>query len=182
MKKITKIFIALLSITVLAGAAVPVEAASADVNIEIEATTMEDVSVTVPTQLPMVFRADGTNTLPTNWKIENCSTIAGIHLSQVEMNAGSTGWKLLAAEKDTKKLSADTKALQFSLGKEGAFKLVAPTNGTESATGQVTFEPTEISIPSGEEQILNFDVKRGAFRTDEASAKAFDMILTFEFN
>ena len=55
MKKINVLLAALLSVTVLFGAAVPANAASADVNIEIKATTMDGVSVTVPTQLPILF-------------------------------------------------------------------------------------------------------------------------------
>ena len=57
-----------------------------------------------------------------------------------------------------------------------------PADGTESASGSVSFGSTDISIPSGESQILSFDVERGAFTKTEASAKAFDMVLTFKFN
>ena len=98
------------------------------------------------------------------------------------MNAEDSGWKLLADTIDTKTLSADTKSIKFSVGKSGALKLVVPTGGTESASGSVTFGDTEISIPSGETQILSFGVERGAFTTSEASAKAFNMVLTFNFN
>ena len=64
----------------------------------------------------------------------------------------------------------------------GALKLVVPTSGTENTSGSVSFGNTEISIPSGETQVLSFDVERGAFTKSEASAKAFDMVLTFNFN
>lgn len=173
---------ALLSVTVVLGTAVPTYAASADVNIEVQETTMDNVSVTVPTSIPIVFNADGTNTLPTNWTIENLSTIAGIHLSQIDMNGGNSGWKLLADSQNVKTISKDTKSIKFSVGKAGALKLVAPTSGTENASGTVTFGDTEISIPSGKTQVLSFDVERGAFTKSEASAKAFDMVLTFKFN
>ncbi len=173
---------ALLSVTVIFGAAVPTYAASSDVKIEVKATTMDNVSVTVPTTIPIVFNADGTNTLPTNWTIENVSTIAGIHLSEIDMNAESSGWKLLAESQDVKVLSKDTKSIKFSVGKAGALKLVAPTSGTESASGSVSFGDTEIAIPSGATQVLSFGVERGAFTKSEASAKAFDMVLTFNFN
>lgn len=182
MKKVKVLLAALLSVTVVLGAAVPTYAASSDVNIEVKATTMDNVSVTVPTSIPIVFNADGSNTLPTNWTIENLSTIAGIHLSQIDMNAESSGWKLLADSENVKTLSADTKSIKFSVGKAGALKLVVPTSGTESATGIVTFDNTEIAIPSGETQVLSFGVERGAFTEAEASAKAFDMVLTFNFN
>lgn len=182
MKKVKVLLAALLSVTVVLGAAVPTYAASSDVNIEVKATTMDNVSVTVPTSIPIVFNADGSNTLPTNWTIENLSPIAGIHLSQIDMNAENSGWKLLAASENVKTLSADTKSIKFSVGKSGALKLVVPTKGTASETGTVTFGSTDISIPSGETQILSFDVERGAFTESEASAKAFNMVLTFNFN
>ena len=177
-----KVLVAILSLVVLVGTVIPADAASADVNIEVKATTMDNVSVTVPTSLPIVFNEDGTNTVPTNWTIENISSIAGIHLSQVDMNANSSGWKLLAASQDTKVLRADTKSMKFSIGKAGALKLVAPTTGNEGATGTVSFDDNAIAIASGETQVLAFDVQRGAFTQDVATAKAFDMVLTFNFN
>ena len=182
MKKIKVFLTALLSVTVVFGATIPVHAASSDVKIEVQATSMDNVSVTVPTSIPIVFNADGSNTLPTNWTIENVSTIAGIHLSQIDMNAENSQWKLLADSVNVKTLSADTKSIKFSVGKAGTMKLVVPTSGTESATGMVTFADSEISIPSGESQILSFDVERGAFTNAEASSKAFNMVLTFNFN
>ena len=57
------------------GAAIPVNAASADVKIQVEATTMDNVSVTIPTTLPIIFVEDGTNILPSDWTIENVSSI-----------------------------------------------------------------------------------------------------------
>ena len=177
-----KVLATILSLVVVMSVAIPANAASADVNIEVKATTMDNVSVTVPTTLPIMFNEDGTNTLPSNWTIENISSIAGIHLSTVDMDAKTSGWKLLAASADTKVLPADTKSIKFSTGKAGALKLVAPTTGTESTTGTVSFGDTEIAIPSGETQVLAFDVQRGAFTADQATAKAFDMVLTFNFN
>lgn len=177
-----KVLAAILSVVVIMGAAIPVNAASADVNIEVKATTMDNVSVTIPSTLPIVFNEDGTNTLPSNWTIENISSIAGIHLSTVDMDAKTSGWKLLAASQDTKTLKADTKSIKFSIGKQGALKLVAPTSGNESTTGTVSFDENAIAIPSGQTQVLSFDVQRGAFTQDMASAKAYDMVLTFNFN
>ena len=182
MKQVKVLLAALLSVTVILGTAVPTYAASSDVKIEVKETTMDNVSVTVPTTIPIVFNADGSNTLPTNWTIENVSTIAGIHLAKIDMDAGSSGWKLLADTQNVKTLSKDTKSIKFSVGKAGALKLVAPTSGTDSTSGSVTFGNTEIEIPSGQTQVLSFGVERGAFTKSEASAKAFDMVLTFNFN
>lgn len=182
MKKVKVLLAALLSVTVVLGTAVPTQAASSTVDIEVKATDMDNVSVTVPSSIPIVFNADGTNTLPTNWTIENKSSIAGIHLTQIEMNAGASGWKLLCDSYDVKSMRANTKSIQFSVGLENNLKLVAPNNGQEDEMGSVTFGETDISIPSGETKNLAFHVERGAFTQAEASAKAFDMVLTFNFN
>lgn len=181
MKKLKVLLVAVLSVTTLFGATISANAASTEVNIEIKATTMDNVSVTVPTTVPIVFNENGTNTLPTNWTIENRSTIAGIHLAKIEMT-GVGEWKLLADTEDTRELEVDTKSIQFYAGKTGALKLVDPTEQHASNKGLVTFADTEVAIASGETQVLAFDVKRGAFTANEAMAKAFDMVLTFEFN
>ena len=182
MKKAKMLLAVILSATMILGGTITTYAASTDVTIEVEATVMDRVSVTVPTTLPILFNEDGSNTLPTNWTIENRSAIAGIHLASVSMDAKTTGWKLMAPSGDTKVLKADTKTIQFSLGKAGELKMVTPTTGAESATGMAEFGETEITIPSGQTQVLSFAVSRGAFTKAAAAAKAFDMVLTFAFN
>ncbi len=182
MKKAKMILAAILSVTIILGGTIPSYAASTDVTIEVEATAMDRVSVTVPTTLPILFNEDGSNTLPTNWTIENRSAIAGIHLASVSMDAKTTGWKLMGSSGDTRVLKADTKTIQFSVGKSGALKMITPTSGSESATGMVEFDDADIVIPSGQTQVLSFTVSRGAFTKASAAAKAFDMVLTFAFN
>ena len=182
MRKTKLLLAAILSATMILGGAMTTYAASTDVTIEVEATTMDRVSVTVPTTLPILFNDDGTNTFPTNWTIENRSAIAGIHLTSVSMDAKSTGWKLMAPSGDTKVLKADTKTIQFSLGKAGSLKMVVPTEGAESTTGMVEFGESDIAIPSGQTQLISFEVARGAFTKAAAAAKAFDMVLNFAFN
>lgn len=182
MKKVKILLAALLSVTVVFGATVPAQAASSRVDIEVKETDMDNVSVTVPSTIPIVFNADGTNTLPTNWTIENKSVIAGIHLAKIEMNAGNSGWNLLNSSTNVKEMAVNTKSIRFSVGLAGNLKIVAPTNGNEDATGSVTYGNADIAIPSGETKVLAFQVERGAFTNPEASAKAFDMVLTFNFN
>ena len=183
MKKIKILVAALLSVTVVLGTVVPACAAEpvSEVQIEVNATDM-NVSVTVPSTLPIVFNADGTNTFPEHWTIENVSTLAGIHLKQVDLNAGGTGWKLV---KDTSKVRTQTvngKAIKFSAGVAGNMQLVEPTNGTESETGTATFGESDICIAAGQSRDLIFVVERGAFTQTTVSAKAFTMELGFEFN
>ena len=182
MKKVKVLLAALLSVTVVLGTVVPTQAASSTVDIEVRATDMDNVSVTVPSSIPIVFNADGSNTLPTNWTIENKSAIAGIHLSKIEMNAGTSGWKLLGSSANVKEMTVNTKSIRFSLGLEGDLRLVTPTNGNEDATGSITYEKTDMVLSSGESKNIVFNVERGAFTNSEASAKAFDMVLTFNFN
>lgn len=180
MKK--KLLSLILFATLVMGAAISANAASSEVDITIKATTMDNVSVTVPTTLPIIFNEDGSNTLPSNWTIKNVSTIAGIHLSEINLNSESTGWKLLTESENTKILAADTKSIKFYAGKAGNLKLVSPASSTANTEGSVTYAANEIAIASGESQVLTFEVERGAFTKAEASAKAFNMVLTFEFN
>ena len=183
MRKTKVLLAALLSVTIVLGGVTTAQAAeTAEVMIDVKATALDQTCVTVPGTLPVVFNEDGTNLLPSDWTIENLSTIAGIHLKKVEMDSKESGWKLLANSADTKKLPVDSKSIQFYMGKAGALKLIAPTSGTESTTGLFEFGAEDISIPSGETQVISFDINRGAFKTAKSAAKAFDMVLTFEFN
>ena len=183
MRKIKVLLAALLSVTAVLGGVNTAHAAqSAEVMIDVKATALDQTVVTVPGTLPVVFNEDGTNLLPSDWSIENGSSIAGIHLKKVEMDAKESGWKLLEDSADTKTLPVDTKSIQFYMGKAGELKLIAPTSGTEASTGSFEFGANDISIPSGGTQLISFDINRGAFKTAKAAAKAFDMVLTFEFN
>lgn len=183
MRKAKVLFATLLSVTAVLGGVNTAHAAqSAEVMIDVKATALDQTIVTVPGTLPVVFNEDGSNLLPSDWTIENGSTIAGIHLEKVEMDAKESGWKLLAASADTKTLPADSKSIQFYMGKAGELKLIAPTSGSEASTGSFEFGADDISISSGGEQVISFDINRGAFKTAKAAAKAFDMVLTFQFN
>ena len=144
-------------------------AASADVNIEVKATDM-NVSVTVPTVVPIVFNEDGTNTYPTNWTIENISSIAGIYLYSVDLT-GNNGWKLLTQAQDAKLLAVDSKKVKFTVGAGNAMNFVTPTTETE---GHTEFGATDIQLPSGTTKTLDFEVERGAFNQDASMEKAFD--------
>lgn len=183
MKKIKVLLAAVLSITVVLGTAVPTFAAEpvSDVKIEVNATDM-NVSVTVPSTLPIVFCEDGTNAFPEHWTIRNVSALAGIHLKQIDMNAGGTGWTLVKDAQQVKTQIANGKAIRFSAGILGTMQLVQPDNGSESEKGTAMFGETDICIASGETQDIIFDVERGAFTETQVSAKAFTMELTFEFN
>lgn len=176
----SKVLVAVLTLVVVMGAAIPVNAASAEVNIQVNATDM-NTSVTVPTQIPIVFNEDGTNTYPQNWMVQNESAIAGVYLHQVRMDAGDSGWKVLASTIDTTQLSADTKSVKFSMGKTDNLKLVNPGSGTESAVGVLIYGDEDIMIPAGEEAQIGFQVERGAFTESIDMQKAFDMELTFKF-
>lgn len=183
MKKVRVLLAALLSVTVVLGTAVPTYAAEpvSNVLIEVNATDM-NVSVTVPSTLPIVFNADGTNTFPDNWTIENVSALAGIHLKQIDLHADGTGWKLVNDSETVRTQVANGKAIKFFAGVEGNMQLVEPDNGSESENGTATFGVSDICIASGQTKDINFSVERGAFTQTTVSAKAFTMELGFEFN
>lgn len=183
MKKVKVLLAALLSVTVVLGTAVPTYAAepASEVKIEVNATDM-NVSVTVPSTLPIVFCEDGTNAFPEHWTIQNVSALAGIHLKQIDLNAGQTGWKLVQNSEAVKTQAVNGKSIKFSAGVPGAMQLVKPDNGSESEKGTATFGNADICIPSGGSKDLTFVVERGAFTETQVSATAFTMELIFEFN
>ena len=183
MKKVKVLLASLLSITVVLGTVVPSYAAEpvSEVKIEIEATDM-NVSVTVPSTLPIIFNADGTNTFADNWTIENVSALAGIHVTNVHLNGDGTGWKVVKDSETVKTQTVNGKSVKFFVGVPGTMQLVQPSNGSESETGTASFGENDICIPSGGEKTLEFAVERGAFTETTASAKAFSMTLDFAFN
>lgn len=201
MKKTQLLLGSTLCLGLMAGLTVPTNAAT-DVTIEIQETDlnnnigyvedkdgdgipdedMSEFSVTVPAVLPIIFNSDGTNTLPTNWKVTNHSSIANISITKVELDAKDSGWKLLLKEQEIDELSADTKAMKFYMGKSSSdLALVTPDNENGS-TGSRTWENGSFTIPTDSEKNVSFNVERGAFTSSESAASAFEMLLTFEFN
>lgn len=183
MKKVKVLLAAVLSITVILGTAAPTYAAGpvSEVKIAIEPTDM-NVSVTVPSTLPIVFNADGSNTIPDNWSIENVSALAGIHITNVNLNSNGSGWTVVNDSSIVKTQSVNGKAVKFFVAVPGTMQLVEPKSGTENEVGNASFEPNDICIAAGTEKTLNFSVERGAFTETTASAKAFFMTLNFAFN
>lgn len=169
-----------LTLAVVIQGAIPVHAAPSEVEIEIKATDM-NLAVTVPSKTPIIFNEDGTNTYPTDWKIQNESTIAGIYLDQVHVTGDDSGWLLLGSSVDAKTLPANTKKIKFFMGKAGALKQVTPPGPSESIVGIYEFDKQDIQLPAGEETQIEFVIERGAFTEAANMHKAFDMELTFEF-
>lgn len=169
-----------LTLAVVMQGVMPVNAAPSEVQIEVKATDM-NLAVTIPSQIPIVFNEDGTNTYPTDWKIKNESTIAGIYLSQVHITGDSDGWMLLGSSVDTKELPANTKKVKFFMGKSGALKPITPPGPDESIVGMYEFDKQHIPVAAGEEAQIEFKVDRGAFTEASDMEKAFDVTLTFEF-
>lgn len=159
----------------------PAFAAETDVMIDAKATT---VNMTVPATAPMVFNADGTNTVPTNFTIQNNSKIGGVHLSNIELNADTqNSWKIAKEGTDLKVKPANTKTITLKLGASGVEKFAVPSKSAEeSANATVTFGPTDFTIPASGNKTLSFIVDRGAFTNAIPNAKAFDMTLNFDFN
>ena len=167
-----------LSIGILSSMGVNAFAAGTAVNIETKATT---VNMSVPSTMAVVFNEDGTNTLPTNFTVTNNSKIAGVSLTKIDVNAGSSGWSFCDASTDMKVKPAGTKDIKFTAGKEGVTKLVTPTTAKDTKAS-ATFASGQISIPASGSQVLKFEMERTAFKEAISSSKAFDMTLTFDFN
>ena len=152
---------------------------SSAINIEAKDTT---VNVTVPGTYAMVFNADGSDTLPETFTIQNNSTVAGVHISTVEVDAGSSGWSVLGESANLKTQAVNTKAIKLKVGEKGNEKIVAPTNGSNDVTGTATLGQSNFSIEASGSKTMNFVVERGAFSNAVASEKAFGMTLNFAFN
>lgn len=177
-KKMNVVLAMVLSVTLLFGATISANAADVTVSFEVQKTDV-NLDMTVPSELPIVFNYDGTNTYPTNWRITNNSTLAGVHLESVYLSASNSGWHLLGENEDVKALPHDTESIKFYVGKPGEVKLVEPQT---TQTGTATFAEDEIRLASGESQVLEFMIERGAFETALPSHRAFSMQLKFAYN
>ena len=177
-KKMNVVLAMVLSVTLLFGATISANAASASVVLTVEQTNI-NTAVTVPGQIPIVFNADGTNTYPTNWTIYNNSEIAGIHLVSVDLESKGT-WELLKESVDVTTLEHDTRAIKFSMGTPDKLRVMSPY---ADGTATLVFEDDyAVSIPAGGSQQFEFEVERGAFNTALSEHIAFGMTLTFAYN
>ena len=174
-KKLNMFLSALLVVTVLLGGTMPAQAASAEVGIEIKATDV-NVAVTVPSQVPIVFNEDGTNTYPENWTVTNESKIAGVYLLQVIFTPTSD-WEFLSLGEHAKDLPANTKKVRFFVGTEEHMNEAHVAAGLAGAT----FYNSDIRLPASTSKEIKFEVERGAFTQGVDMHKAFDMELDFSF-
>ena len=158
--------------------AVTASAFSSELKIQTEATTID---VTVPGQAAMIFNEDGSNTVPLNFKVVNNSQIAGIYMSEIDLDAGVSGWKIVNPTVDLKTMPVDSKAIRLAMGEQGNEKAAVPTAGTEDSTAKITYGVKGFVVPSANEKIINFDVERGAFSKNIPAGDAFTMNLNFEF-
>ncbi|MBQ8803220.1 MAG: hypothetical protein IJZ53_06290 [Tyzzerella sp.] len=179
-KKMNVVLAMVLSLILLFGATISANAASAEVKFDVKVTDI-NLSVNVPTTLPIIFNEDGTNTYPTNWEIQNVGNLAGVYLKTVELEATDAGWIVLDKDENVSTLPADTKAIKFKMGKEGALRVVEPRTSDNPSLGLMNLTEDEITIPAGSSQVIQFEVERGAFTKGISSRTTFNMILTFKY-
>lgn len=179
MKKVSVFLAALLAVTVLFGGAMPAKAASAEVGIEIKATDV-NVAVTVPSQVPIVFNEDGSNTYPINWSITN-DGIARMRVSRIDARANGSGWNITGPETNVSTLPANTKTIQLYIGESNNKATLYPDNGYTDDEALCLFFGSAMNIPAGESLIVDFEIVRGAFTESASMSKAFDLEFTFEF-
>ena len=80
--------------TLLFGATISANAASAEVKFDVKQTDI-NLAINVPTTVPIIFNEDGTNTYPTNWEIQNVGVLGCVYLKSVELEATDAGWIVL---------------------------------------------------------------------------------------
>ena len=174
-KKMNVVLAAVLSVTLLFGGVISAQAATAEVTVEIEATDV-NTAVTVPTVLPIIFNADGTNTYPTNWTIQNNSQIARVYLYSIKVDAVND-WTLMTKAQDPIYNDVDAKKIKFYAGVEDNMQLL---DGTQSA--YVEFDPFDcLILPNGGTKDLSFKVERGAYTQSQSAKKVLEMVLTFQY-
>ena len=183
MKKLNLLLGTALSMLMSFSAVVPVSAATSTITVKAEPTT---VNVTVPATAPMVFNADGTNTVPRNFTIENKS-IGGIYLKNIKLEPSyhpTYSWKIAKEGTNLKALGANSPVITLKLGAAGAEKSAVPNeSSTEYAkNATVTFEKNDFVIPADGSKTLSFVVDRCAFTSVNDTEDAFDMTLNFDFN
>ena len=147
---------------------------STEVEIRTEATL---VDVTVPSTLPIVFREDGSNTVPDNYTIQN-NSMSAIHLTSVGLDAQGSGWKVIPESMDPTQFVANTRQILFLVNS----KAVAPMLNEPMETGSARFDPDEVVIEPGQSVTLDFEVYRGSFTVPLENTAAFTMTTTFDFN
>ena len=153
-KKMNVVLAMVLSMTLLFGATISVNAASSTVTFTVEQSDIT-TAVTVPGQLPIIFNADGTNTYPTNWKVYNNSELGAVRLKLVELNQRND-WELVKEDVDIKANTHDSKEIKFYMGVPNKLRIFAPYSGGGS---KMSFEEGyEVVIPAGGSQQFDFKI------------------------
>lgn len=186
MKKIKSLLLSVLSLMSLVGVAQPCtvladETKSTDINISTEPAT---ISVEVPTEVSVIFNADGTNTTPDNWKITNKSEVE-IVLSSVELNS-KNDWTICAGFSEPGEL-VNKKATypDIMTNKSGptGFALYddfGPCNYTK-ATYVQSYGSNMGSMAKDESLTLSIDFVRGNFTSNIPSETAYTATLNFGY-
>lgn len=124
------------------------------------AETSADISVTVPTDIQIVFRGNGTNAI-SEFSVENQSLLP-IEVQTVKVSEYND-WELVS---DGTYIFADTKRLALRLEEQCLFEGENEVN---------------LTVPEQTVKKLNMDVKRGAWTQSVDSQKAIHLELEYEF-
>lgn len=118
----------------------------------------ENISVTVPSNLQIVFNEDG-STAVSDYEIENQSVVP-IHITNIEVTPYN-GWCLVAKQE---KIQANQKKLVFT------FREQCLKEGSNSL---------QLTVPEKSKQNIGIQVSRGAWSNSQPEEKAFEM--SFEY-
>lgn len=123
-----------------------------------QAAEDDNISVTVPTNLHLVFEEDGTNTM-TKYTIQNQSIIP-IQVNNIHIKLHN-GWQLVSWDTS---ISADQKNLSMKI------------EGTQLFSGNNT---VQFTIPEKTNKALNLSIKRGAWNVSKSSEKAMSIEIEY---
>lgn len=165
---------------------VPVQASSneTDMKIEIKASVID---VNMPTELPVVFESDGSNTIP-DFVIQNNSTVdLNLHrvtFSEIKAVAGDQ-WSLTAEPDDFLEMENNVKTILVKTGAIGQEKgLILQENPQQTALkdGIASFESGELKVPKNQSRSLGIKIKRGVFTKEASATDAFKIKVDFNFS
>lgn len=165
---------------------VPVQAGSneTDMKIEIKASVID---VNMPTELPVVFESDGSNTIP-DFVIQNNSTVdLNVHKIVVDEIKAEDGdqWTLTDNAEDFLEMENDVKTILVSVGQVGSESgLALETNPQQTALkrGVAKFESGAFKVPKNQSRSLGIKIKRGVFTKEAPATDAFKIKVDFNFS
>lgn len=136
-----------------------------NIDLNVEAATID---VTVPSSIDFIFNSDGSNTVPTNWKIENNGQVE-VMVSSLNL-ASVNDWKL------SSKAPTETNDKTIVLTIDNTLGTIA-----QDGLSATYFNDGSLKIAKDDSHTFELGVQRANFSKNIASSKAFTATLNFKY-